>query len=290
MKSIQFNGKNLDFSNPENWTFSAIVMFSAPTNEDYADMINEMLDEMVYANSGNIGCDVWDETTARANAVPGSRFANRSTCDHCGAHFNYGAAYVNAQGEYAIVGNICASNNLNLSAHQYADKRVRSLVKSAKSRVKSELAISKLLPNRLAALNFDHHICNDIRSNFRQYHSLSLKQWALVKKIVAQAAEIAAKKALEPTPVAIPSHMLDGRHEVTGEFLARKTEEGYYGYVTKMLVRDDRGFKVWGTCPESLSEADEGDKVSFFAAIQASNDDECFGFFRRPTKATFQRL
>lgn len=51
-----------------------------------------------------------------------------------------------------------------------------------------------------------------------------------------------------------------------------------------MLVQDDRGFKVWGSVPSSISEAGTGDRVTFSATIEAS-DKEDFGFFKRPTKA-----
>jgi hypothetical protein len=281
--------KKHDFSNPESWTFAAIVYLYSPKDEDHAQMIEGILNEMVYANSANIGCDVWDEITARENAAPNSRFADRSTCDHCGANFHYGAAYVNAQGEYAIVGNTCASKNLNLTAHEYSDKKARSLVKSAKSRAKADLAMSKLLPNRAAALNVENQISINIKSYFRKWHSLTKAQWALVKKIAQQEADYQDEKAQEPAPIAIPSDLLKGRHEITGVLLGTKTQESDYGLVYKMLVRDDRGFKIWGTCPDSLAEAYKGDKISFFATIQVSNDDKCFGFFKRPTKASFEQ-
>jgi hypothetical protein len=275
--------KGHDFSNPENWTFAAVVVLYSPVDDEHALMIDAMLKEMVSANDGDMNFDVWDESTARSNAAPNSRFANKSTCDHCGAHFHYGAAYRNSQGEYAIVGNTCASKNLNITAHEYVYEKARSLVKRENNRVKADLAMSKLLPNRSTALNVDHHICRDIKSSFRKYHSLTLKQWALIKKIAKQ-------KALEPTPVSIPSDLLEGRHQIAGVLLGTKKQENIFGLVYKILVRDDRGFKLYGTRPDSLSEANKGDKISFFAAIKASDDDPCFGFFKRPTKAALENV
>ena len=59
-----------------------------------------------------------------------------------------------------------------------------------------------------------------------------------------------------------------------------------------MLVRDDRGFKLWGTVPASLGYSElgehsltKGDRISFTATLEQSNDDPKFGFFKRPTKA-----
>jgi len=70
----------------------------------------------------------------------------------------------------------------------------------------------------------------------------------------------------------------------------------YYGYhaktTVKALVQDDRGFKVWGTCPAKLADATEnhtydalrGQRVQFSAQLEVG-DDFGFGFFSRPTKA-----
>tara|TARA_R110000803_G_C11803217_1_gene299711 strand:- start:45 stop:599 length:555 start_codon:yes stop_codon:yes gene_type:complete len=80
----------------------------------------------------------------------------------------------------------------------------------------------------------------------------------------------------------------EGKQLIAGTILSTKQVEGY-GYnqwVLKMLVQDDRGFKVWGTVPTSIyADAEKGTRVQFNASIQASNDDSKFGFFKRPTKA-----
>jgi hypothetical protein len=92
-----------------------------------------------------------------------------------------------------------------------------------------------------------------------------------------------------------------------------------------MLVKDDRGFKVWGSIPSCLQlfdievseeieadhverirnnghdvkhvdgkwilttqqqrSLDKGDRVRFTATVTPSNDDAKFGFYKRPTKA-----
>lgn len=81
--------------------------------------------------------------------------------------------------------------------------------------------------------------------------------------------------------VAVP----EGRLQVEGEILTIKEQESQYGITVKMLVRDDRGFKVWGTLPLSLGDVDKGSRVRFVARLQRSEKDETFGFFSRPTKA-----
>ena len=66
--------------------------------------------------------------------------------------------------------------------------------------------------------------------------------------------------------------------------LTTKWQDSHFGITLKMLVRDDRGFKVWGTVPSSLPNTESGDRVTFIAAVEASDDDETFGFFKRPRR------
>jgi len=79
----------------------------------------------------------------------------------------------------------------------------------------------------------------------------------------------------------------DDRVQITGEVVGIKWVQGY-GYsspdVKKIVVLDDRGFKVYGSCPSSL-DAERGDRITFMAKIEASRNDSQFGFFKRPTKA-----
>lgn len=79
-----------------------------------------------------------------------------------------------------------------------------------------------------------------------------------------------------------------GTQIIEGIILTMKWQENTFAYhgsgSLKMLVADDRGFKVWGTCPSSL-DADRGDRVRFTATVEASERDFDFGFFKRPRRA-----
>ena len=101
--------------------------------------------------------------------------------------------------------------------------------------------------------------------------------------------------------------IVNGKQIITGEIISTKVVDGFaYGQrVVKMVVKDDRGFKVWGTVPQAILDAGvyrsemkfdadanywnydvlKGQRVTFTATVQASNDDDKFGFFKRPTKA-----
>jgi hypothetical protein len=55
-----------------------------------------------------------------------------------------------------------------------------------------------------------------------------------------------------------------------------------FGYVVKMLVRDDSGFKVWCSCPSAASIA-KGNRISMRVSVTPSRDDTKFGFGKRPS-------
>ena len=104
-------------------------------------------------------------------------------------------------------------------------------------------------------------------------------------------ADYAARKAAEDALPRIP--VPEGRQQVSGEVVSVKTEDNRYARygpaTVKMLVRDDRGFKVWSTAPSSLLDEPslKGRRVTFTASLTRSGDDEHFGFGKRPTKASF---
>lgn len=76
-----------------------------------------------------------------------------------------------------------------------------------------------------------------------------------------------------------------GRVEITGVVLGIKQIVTPYGLKYKMLVKDDTGYKVYGSLPTSL-DADKGHRVRFTATVEPSKDDNKFGFFKRPAKAS----
>lgn len=165
----------------------------------------------------------------------------------------------------------------------------------------------------------------DLTKRFNRYGDMTDKQIALALRLEAERPDrerrdeefAARKQAEEDAKQPIPADVLDGRNVITGAVLTARWQESTYGGSIKMLVADDRGFKVWGTCPQAvldqivdqISEAYEngeyepgkvptateaiksrnadGDpyRITFHAAVEASNDDPAFGFVNRPTKA-----
>lgn len=112
--------------------------------------------------------------------------------------------------------------------------------------------------------------------------SLSEKQLAAAEAMVARDAERAAEAAAA-RPV------VEGRQVITGEILSVKVVENDFGGTIKMTVRDDRGFRVFGTMPGALAgdhSVQAGARVELTATVKASDRDKDFGFFSRPAKAS----
>lgn len=257
----------------------------------------------------------WADETA-----PGGNYATKRTCDHCGTAFAYGSVYRHEPtGETIAVGHICAEKAM-LPGVTAADRKRAQAVKAAKAAVtaKANAAYRELTldenPGLAEAFEVDHYIIADIGRRFRSSTpELSEKQIALVLKIAAEQVVRAAERAEQD---ALAQPVVTGNGVVIeGKVLSTKYVDSEYGGALKMLVLDDRHFKVWGSVPSAISsvplpEDDEdrrvnaeraakgwdpihtnfrglahGDRVRFTANVEASDDDETFGFFKRPRLA-----
>lgn len=140
----------------------------------------------------------------------------------------------------------------------------------------------------------------------QDWGKLSEKQCEAVLKCIDGQAERQAKwDAKQKAERAAAESIENGKQQITGEILSIKTRDGFYGLEIKMIVKDDRGFKVWGTVPSKLLEAAneatidsedwndkhylqwlKGKQVSFSANVESSEEDIKFGFYKRPTKVS----
>lgn len=75
-----------------------------------------------------------------------------------------------------------------------------------------------------------------------------------------------------------------GRVTIVGKVVSVDSKDTDFGTRYVMTVRDDSGFTVWGSQPSSLDPS-VGDRIEFTASVERSDSDECFGFFKRPSKA-----
>lgn len=223
---------------------------------------------------------------------------DKGGCGHCGAIFAHGVLVRHEDtGETLEIGHQCADKVFGGFANAKAaraniERRIRRIKQDRAYKAKSKLdrdAVLSVNPGLESCLKLDHYIIADINDRFQRYGKISEKQIALVYKIAADLWTPALPE-LPKAPVVAGKKV-----EVTGEVLSAKFQENGYGGAYKMLVLDDRGFKVWSTIPSNIVEdvpaaepvsVLKGKRINFLAAVTASDDDECFGFAKRPRKAS----
>lgn len=121
---------------------------------------------------------------------------------------------------------------------------------------------------------------NDIRSAIDKFimgDIYKLRQLA--------AAEMEAERKARDLAHENAEAVKSGRQVIRGTILSMKMKEHRFGETLKMLVQDERGFRVWGSVPSRVDVA-RGDSIEFTATVEQSADSETFGFFKRPAKAS----
>jgi len=239
------------------------------------------------------------------------------SCHVCGAHANYLACFYHApSNSYIEVGETCCGN---LGGnHKAAFRNMRKSVtdwnnlKTGQTKAKQILQDAglntawdiyeeheKMAADFRAGIVLDHFhseemgIIANIIGKLVRYESLSDKQINFVRKMLNDLASgntreerrknLEAKWAAEN---AAAESCPEGRTQIEGVILKLKEPDEYAQFPSwKMMVKDNRGFRVWGSVPSSIEEANKGDKVRFTATITPSKDDDKFGFYKRPSKA-----
>ncbi len=224
-------------------------------------------------------------------------------CHVCGACFlDYCVFYHRPTNTLIKVGNDCATQIQNGNPVAGYDK-FRTKVKNA---IKNKAGILKAIEimkiqnqetriirdnngNRIKVKeqSFEESVISDMYGKLIRYGSLTEKQWSFMQVCVEKhkinlqrEADQAAERAMRPD---IPAALLSGRNRIEGEIIAMKEIDSQYGFTTKVLVRDDYGWVVWGTLPSAIDNASRGDRIAFNAVV-SNGDERGFGFFSRPTK------
>lgn len=99
----------------------------------------------------------------------------------------------------------------------------------------------------------------------------------------------ARRERIEAEEAAERGPLVAGRRELQGEIVSCRYVDNGYSHVLKGLVVLDSGHKVWGNVDRAFMELrldDERDlpgaRVAFKATVEVSEDDDQFGFFKRP--------
>lgn len=199
---------------------------------------------------------------------------------------------------YIEVGETCAEKLLcgeTLNFRSFREK-VKAGVQAATGKRKAEAFCKEhgipysydiWLANDYHNWGYEEATIADIISKLVKYGSISDKQIDFVAKLmkrIDERAAIAAQRKAE-ADAAAPIPAFEGRATVEGEIISRKGVDTAYGFAIKVVVKHADGWKVYGTLPAAIEDAERGDTVRFDAAIAVSDDDPKFGFFKRPTKA-----
>lgn len=230
-------------------------------------------------------------------------------CHHCGAHIRYFAVLeYKPTGEYIAVGETCLER-FEMTSNEFHALRKAAELDRQKQRIKTAIMDFTCANPDLAFMadstgettpeaSQENSFIADVARKLRIYGELSERQIDAVRNSLVRDQQFAARKAAEAASPKVLIPVVEGKQTITGEVLTVKWQDSDFGGSLKMLVKDDRGFKVWGTVPRSLdysarnhetnefieTKAARGDRVAFSATVEAKAGEVGFGFFKRPTK------
>lgn len=251
-----------------------------------------------------------------------ARYGDGFQCDHCGAHIRYVGVFKHIPtGDHIAVGQVCTDNRFPLSKVDFDRLRKQAQLDREQCRLRVAWDLFKTEHSFVAGADAESTVLSwndfdasengfvqDVLRRGRQYGSISDRQLEAIYNAVIRDRERADREAAEaanPTPtVPVPT----GKGIIiTGKVVSAKLKDTDFGSVWKMLVVVDTPegqYKVWGSCPAGLRDdlIDYGPRlanggfgpprvtpdltVTFTANVDRSSDDEAFGFFSRPRKAS----
>jgi hypothetical protein len=255
-----------------------------------------------------------------ADGVRWAETHSRRACSHCGnTRIRYWSFYLHVpSGEVVTVGRACAERLSLSSREELAQRAAFEARKVAERREewiaeddRNRRAVEELLRAEDEAGGSGgagNSFVDSLLRDLRKHGALTEKQRDAVLRGIERRAEREVERAERAAEMGdpAPAPAVEGRIVVEGRLLSTKTQEGYYGSELKMLVLDDRGFKVWSTAPgviideafELARKAGKSDggvagalregmkiRVRFTVTVTRSKDDETFAFGKRPSKA-----
>jgi len=190
---------------------------------------------------------------------------------------------------------------VNISA--WEDGRRRNIVANAQktfnATVEDAKEILRWIGDSTIGPNPNEFACS-LWDSYHTYGKLTEGQCAAVRKCIAREAEWAAQRADKQSEwnrkneaeKAAAEEVPEGRVQITGQIISTKSYEGDWGTQLKCVIKDDRGFKVFGSIPSSVEDYAysedvelKGSRITLVATVTQADDDTKFGYFKRPAKA-----
>lgn len=227
-------------------------------------------------------------------------------CGHCGARIRYAALMVREDvKEYIWIGEICLDGRFEMSKSEFQALRKAAALNRERMARKDRIAqffqdhpllvwisYAPVITNSHGYVN--SFLCG-LNFNLNRYGELSTRQIETAERVIIEnTAKDDERIELDKAAAAALAEMLannvtcpEGRIVIEGEVVSVKEYDGYMPGTSswKMLVVTSEGWKVWGTRPDAIWQAEKGDRVRFTATVTRSEDDQLFGKFKRPTKA-----
>lgn len=249
-----------------------------------------------------------DSFSVELFSIPGTGIIKAgASCDYCGTAIANTYWIRSSDGQKFKVGSECVRKTRDLSlikevkTHQkkvakekrekkVAEKREARRIEREKEAAVKSIAFLATRPELQAAFEVADQdpVLASMRDSLGKWGSLTENQIKYALKL--------ADLIRNPKPVEVKVAVKEGKREITGTVLSIKTSE-YMGQTQwRMLVKTSDGEKIFGTCPRSILETAINEKgyydfnlligktVKFNATIIRSEQDEFFGFFKRPTK------
>lgn len=223
------------------------------------------------------------------------RGAEMSSCDYCSTAIRYQCWIRSADGRTFKVGNDCVAKTLDGGLNDETEKRLKGLREESKQAKRRESTKSAKLsflesnPGLAELLEIDHPVIAGMKANLARFGSLSIKQIAYARTLAERQQQ---ESRPEEKPV-IPPIIQAERVAIAGRIVSAKSKDTQFGVSFKMLVLLPNGQKLWGSIPDAIFRETQrsiqglkGVEIEFIANVSPSNDDQAFGFFARPTKAT----
>lgn len=220
-------------------------------------------------------------------------------CSHCGSFLTYYAVLAHLPTMTMIhVGETCLDNRFSFATAEFHELRRKA--KLNRGRVALRDKRHEFLANpsaQTAYIYAQQAVANgtdwsrdpDEESFEHKFVRYVLNYGEASDKFIAailRSKERAEKREAERAAEALTAKpVIEGRGKITGEILSIKWRDSQFGGCFKITVKDEGGFKVWGTCPASIESAEKGDTITFVATVTKSDDDPTFGFFKRPAGA-----
>lgn len=227
------------------------------------------------------------ETIERAENSTADHSDSINRCDHCGAHLRYICFWEHIpSGEVITTGETCAHETMDVPNRLILDqKRLRetAAARRAAIREREEVRVrreetAKLYPQAAEILDDyqgENYFIQDVARRYGKNGYLSKAQADRVVEVFEKDQQPKVEEVKNPVPT--------GKVRVEGEVVSIKLQENDFGSRLVMVVKGD-GWAVWGTVPSKIDDVVRGDKVAFNATVTASDRDESFGFYKRPTK------